>query len=77
MLNFVLKGGYITRRYSTLRNSSDLAELGISCPVQSLQLEYDMAITHDQLSLEPKPDNIKALKEAFSVAIASSIKEYL
>jgi len=76
LLNFVFKGGYITRRYSTLRNEDDLQKLGVVCPVQSLQLEYDTAITHDQLTLKPKPENIKALREAFSAAISKTIKKY-
>jgi len=76
LLNFVFKGGYICRRYSTLRNKEDLGKLGVVCDVQSLQLEYDTTITHDQETLEPKTENIDALREAFSKAICKTIKEY-
>ncbi len=48
LLNFVFKGGYICRRYNTSRNTDALTKLGVTCDVQSLQLEYDAAITHDQ-----------------------------
>jgi hypothetical protein len=74
LLNFVMKGGYICRRYSSLRNKVELEKLGISCSVQSLQLEYDTIITHDQITLEPKPEKMRALKEAFSSAIEKTIK---
>jgi N-formylglutamate amidohydrolase len=77
LLNYVMKGGYITRQYSSLRNKEDLRKLGISCDVQSFQLEYDTAITHDQITLKPNTQNIKALKEAFSEAASKSIKQYL
>ena len=77
LLNFVMRGGYITRHYSTLRNPEDLKKLGVNCEVQSLQLEYDTSITHDQDTLKPKTENIKALKEAFSEAINKTVKGYL
>ena len=77
LINYVFKGGYITRRYSTLRNKEDLEKLGVSCDVQSFQLEYDTQITHDQKTLEPKTENIKALKKAFSEAIAKTVQQYL
>jgi|GEM_PF-1447198 N-formylglutamate amidohydrolase len=77
LLNFVMRGGYITRRYSTLRNPEDFKKLGINCEVQSLQLEYDTSITHDQVTLKPKTENIKALKDAFSEAISKTVKGYL
>jgi len=76
LLNFVMKGGYITRRYSSLRNPEILKKLGVNCPVQSLQLEYDTSITHDQLTLKPKNKNIMLLKEAFSQAINKTVQEY-
>lgn len=73
LLNFVMRGGYICRRYSTLRNADELQSLGVTAPVQSLQLEYDTIITHDQVTLEPKPGNISDLKSAFSHAIQKAI----
>jgi N-formylglutamate amidohydrolase len=75
-LNLVFRGGYICRRYSSAINRSELLELGIDREVQSLQVEYDTAITHDQVTLEEKPDRITALREAFSEAIEKSIKDY-
>lgn len=75
-LNLVMKGGYICRQYSTLRNEASLRQLGITCPVQSLQLEYDTAITHDQITLQPKPDRMAALQTAFNNAIAATCAAY-
>jgi hypothetical protein len=77
MLNFVMHGGYICRRYNTRRNESDLRALGVKTEVQSLQLEYDTIITHDQDTLQPKTDRIIAVQEAFSAAIIKTIQQYL
>lgn len=76
LLNFVFKGGYICRQYSSLRNDKVLKNLGITCDVQSLQLEYDAAMTHDQITLEPKPEAIKSIKNAFEKAISLAIEQY-
>jgi len=76
LLNFVMKGGYICSQYSSLRNKDVLQKLGVMSEVQSLQLEYDTIITHDQITLLPKNDNIKAMREAFSKAIAKAVAEY-
>jgi len=75
-LNFVMKGGYICRRYSTLRNADELRELGVTANVQSLQIEYDTILTHDQTSLVPDREKIAALKQAFSVAVAKAILRF-
>ena len=75
-LNFVMKGGYICRRYNTLRSKDALKKLGVTTEVQSLQLEYDTAITHDQITLQPKPDKIEALRQAFSEAISKATRQY-
>jgi N-formylglutamate amidohydrolase len=75
-LNLVFRGGYITRHYSTRRNRQGLAAQGITAPVQSLQIEYDTAITHDQVTLEPKPAHILALRDAFSRAIEAAVSKY-
>lgn len=76
-LNLVYIGGNICRTYSSLRNKQALLDLGIKSSVQSLQLEYDTLITHDQVTLESKNDKIIALKSAFSKAIETSLQEYL
>jgi hypothetical protein len=75
-LNLVMKGGYICRQYSTLRNGDALESKGISSPVQSLQLEYDTAITHDQTTLEPMPEKIASLRLAFTDALTKAYKQY-
>lgn len=76
-LNLVMKGGYICRRYSTLRNKLELESLGITCEVQSLQVEYDTNITHDQSTLEVDTEKMKLLRVAFSSAIERAYTEYL
>jgi len=75
-LNLVMKGGYICRQYSTLRNESELKTKGINIPVQSLQVEYDTVITHDQVTLEPIPEKITSLRLAFTNAISRAYKQY-
>ncbi len=75
-LNLVFKGGYITRQYSSFRNRSVLKKQGITCEVQSLQLEYDTAITHNQTTLEPNEDNMIKLQTAFSEAIRITLAAY-
>ncbi len=76
MLNLVYKGGYICRRYSTLRNQDELAEHGVTAEVQSLQLEYNTAITHDQETLEFYEQRAVNLKAAFSKAIKLAYENY-
>jgi N-formylglutamate amidohydrolase len=76
-LNLVMKGGYICRTYSSLRNRDLLKEHGINAEVQSFQLEYDMSITHEMETLEPHPTKIKALRRAFSQAIEQTINAYV
>ncbi|MCU0667077.1 MAG: N-formylglutamate amidohydrolase [Patescibacteria group bacterium] len=75
-LNLVFKGGYVCSRYSTSSNQTELEAIGISTVVQSLQVEYNTAITHDQETL--KFDAVKAnlLKSAFSSAIELAIEKY-
>jgi N-formylglutamate amidohydrolase len=75
-LNFVITTGYICQRYSSLLNDRNLKSLGVSCGVQSLQLEYDASITHNQKTLEPNQDNIHALRQAFSEAIRMALEQY-
>ncbi len=75
-LNLVMRGGYICDQYSTLRHQANLYGLGINCEVQSLQVEYDTIITHDQDTLEPRPEKIRALREAFSRAIETTYVDY-
>lgn len=76
-VNLVYRGGNICRTYSSRRHKQELIDLGIKADVQSLQMEYDTEITHDQVTLEPKPDKILAIKTSFSNAIEKSIKDYL
>ncbi|MEO5949175.1 MAG: N-formylglutamate amidohydrolase [Candidatus Saccharimonas sp.] len=72
-MNLVYKGGYVARTYSTLRNELSLTEGGITHPVQSLQLEYNTAITHDQVTLAPNLEAIRLLREAFEAAIEATL----
>lgn len=72
-LNLVYRGGYVTRQYSTRRNAALLRKNSIHHPVQSLQIEYNTLITHDQKTLEPKLAAIKELREAFSAAIEQTL----
>lgn len=72
-LNLVYRGGYITRHYSSRRNATLLRDHGISHPVQSLQVEYNTSITHDQETLAPKQTAINDLREAFEVALAETL----
>ena len=75
-LNLVMQGGYICQQYSTRRNKELLESKGVNSEVQSLQLEYDASITHDQITLEPITKNIANLRMAFSNAIEISYKKY-
>jgi N-formylglutamate amidohydrolase len=75
-LNLVFRGGYITRHYSSRRNYQALADKGITAPVQSLQIEYDTTLTHDQTTLEPIPGNISALRDAFGQAMEQAVAKY-
>jgi N-formylglutamate amidohydrolase len=68
--NLVFKGGYIAQRYNT-RTSGDL---GTSYPIQSFQVEYDTAVTHDQETLTPNPQAIAALKASFEEAMHQTYK---
>ncbi|MBP6038303.1 MAG: N-formylglutamate amidohydrolase [Candidatus Saccharimonas sp.] len=74
-LNLVYRGGYITRRYSTRRAAKALHELGITQPIQSLQLEYNTKLTHDQITLDPNPEAITRLRQAFERAIDQTLRE--
>ena len=75
-LNLVFKGGYICRQYSTRRNADILKAQGITSEVQSLQLEYDAALTHDQQTLAFNPAAAEALRTAFSRAIEQAYAMY-
>lgn len=67
-LNFVFKGGYITSHYSTLRTK----DLGVNYPVQSFQLEYSTALTHDQLTLEPNIEVINNIRTCWEEVVAEA-----
>ncbi len=72
--NLVYKGGYITRRYSSRRNPELLQSLGITCDVQSFQLEYNTALTHMQHNLNFNPERARDLRNAFSFAMIDTVK---
>ena len=76
-LNLVYKGGYICHRYSSLSNQLELGKLGISAEVQSLQVEYNAAITHDQKTLAFDAQKANLLQTAFSYAMKLAIKNYI
>jgi hypothetical protein len=75
-LNLVYKGGYICKRYSSSRNADELEELGISSPTQSLQIEYNTAITHNQETLQKIPGQATLLQKAFSKAMLLTTARY-
>lgn len=75
-LNLVYKGGYICRRYNTFRNADELEELGIQSPAQSLQVEYNTAITHDQETLQKIPGRAILLQKAFGHAMLLAMTKY-
>jgi N-formylglutamate amidohydrolase len=76
VFNTVYYGGYIARRYSTLRNKKELERLGISAEVQSFQIEYDTHITHNQETLQFYKQRADALREAASIALKSTFEVY-
>lgn len=76
-LNLVYKGGYICRTYSTARNAEVLQGKGVTTEVQSLQLEYDTAITHNQETLAFDGHRARLLKSAFSGAMKLATHKYL
>lgn len=59
------KGGYICEHYTTRRHP----DLPVDVDVQSLQVEYDIAITHDPYTLEADDDAIRRFQRAFSLAM--------
>lgn len=74
-LNLVYKGGYICQQYNTRRHQK-LRDRGITIPVQSLQVEYDTNLTHDQETLEFYPERAALLSQAFSDALAEAYHKY-
>jgi hypothetical protein len=69
-LNLVFKGGYITQSYSTLLKD----DLQTDYPVQSFQMEYSTAITHDQKTLEPNHKAIESLRTCWEEVISEAYK---
>ena len=59
------KGGYICAHYTTRR----YPELPVNADVQSLQVEYDIALTHNPYTLESNNDAISRLQRSFSTAM--------
>jgi hypothetical protein len=76
-MNLVYRGGSNCRMYSSHRNPELLAEKGVTALVQSLQLEYDTALTHDQQTLEFYPGKATTIQAAFSQAIEQAFGLYL
>ncbi len=64
--NCVFRGGYITQNYTNFTRK-DSPYSGAN--VQSLQVEYNMALTHNQKTLREDVKAIAQLKQAFSKAI--------
>lgn len=62
-MNLVYKGGYITQKYT---NYSKVESVLINPDVQSLQLEYNYAITHDFNTMEAIPGRTALLQEIIS-----------
>ncbi len=76
-LNFVFKGGYTTRHYNTRTNGDVLRALGVWARVQSLQVEYNTGLTHDQLTLEPlSPGHTTRLRLLFERAFERTFSLY-
>lgn len=59
------KGGYICEHYTTHRHP----DLSVHADVQSLQVEYDIALTHNPHTLEANDDAITRFRSAFATAI--------
>jgi len=59
------KGGYVCEHYTTLRHP----DLPVAATVQSLQVEYDAALTHDLRTLQTNYSAISRLQQAFSSAM--------
>ena len=70
----VFRGGYICRRYTTISNPDTLAAGGITVPVESLQVECNIALTHDQRSLAPDQEKMIRLRAAFTAAIEIALQ---
>lgn len=64
-MNLVYRGGNIPRTFTHRRTPS----LDVQAHVQSLQLEYNTKITHDQVTLEPYPGEIAKLRIAVERAM--------
>jgi len=59
------KGGYICEHYNTRRHP----ELHVDADVQSLQVEYDIALTHNPGTLKTDNDATHRLRQAFAMAM--------
>ena len=59
------KGGYVCEHYTTRRHP----ELPVGADVQSLQVEYDIALTHNPHTLEADDNAIRRLQQAFVMAM--------
>lgn len=70
--NHVYKGGNIIETFNTHYNP-DLH----SFTVNAFQVEYDTIITHDQENLKPNEENIRKLREAFTLTMEKAVKHFL
>lgn len=67
--NLVFRGGYIAQRYNA-------ESLGLKCAVQSLQIEYSTALTHNQETLEPLPGKVADFRAAMEQALIAAYEQY-
>ena len=67
--NLVFRGGYIAQRYNT-------ESLGLKYSVQSLQIEYSTALTHNQETLEPLPGKVADFRAAMELALIAAYNQY-
>lgn len=74
LFNTHFRGGYVTQRYSSRRNSDELKSLGIYADIQSLQVEYNTILTHDQQTLEENTEAIIKLREVFELAFSQTLQ---
>lgn len=69
--NQVFRGGYITQHYTNFTKHNSAYG---GARVQSLQVEYNMAMTHNQKTLEEDVEAMQKLKYAFSESIYSVLR---
>jgi hypothetical protein len=68
-LNLVYRGGYVPKHYNSNMNQ----ELGTNHKVQSVQIEYNTDLTHDQDNLKPDAIKIERLRKAAERAMYQTV----